>query len=183
MNTEIEMLMNKSRKDPAWFIETVFGQYPCRRDSAICHALTRDRVVVVPKIHEIVELSVRLAFYFLYSFRGAQVLVVSPTKAGTSNWFEVLKEAYWSSSYDFGGSLLEDRFILSSDSFILGLEPTVDQLDQSLGFTLSNTLVIFTDADRIPHEVQKILVQSLSLESGKLLSLGRFDPRGLNEKG
>ena len=183
MNTEIEMLMNKSRKDPAWFIETVFGQYPCRRDAAICHALTRERVVVIPKIKETIELSVRLAFYFLYSFSSAKVLVVSPTKVDTLHWFEEFKEAYWSSSYDFGGGLQEDSFTINQEWFALGLHPTADQVEQLAGFVSPNILIIFTDSDRIPHEVQVVALGNLNCGNGKLLSLGKFDPRGLNEKG
>lgn len=182
MDTHIEMMVNKSRKDPAWFIETVFGQYPCRRDSAICHALTRDKIVTVPRIREEVELSVRLAFYFLYSFSQAKVLVVSSTQSDTLGWFKEFQKAYWSSFYEFGGELHEDRFIISPDWFVMGLHPDLTQLEQVVGFMAENILVIFNGSENIPTIVQQAAMSHLSCGNGKVLSLGQFDPREIYEK-
>lgn len=181
MTSFVEM-MAKSRNDPAWFVETVFGTSPCRKDSVIYHTLVRDPIVSVSKTKEMLKLSVYLAFWFLYSFENAKVVVVSPNQLATLLWFEELHKAYWEASYDFGGELRADHFIISPESFVLGVTPDTHDLEQLLGFVSPNSLFILNGSTELLVEAQAVNMTLACCENGKLLSLGKFDPRDLYAK-
>lgn len=112
----------------------------------------------------------------------AKVVVVSPTQIATLLWFEELHKMYWEASYDFGGELRADSFMLNLNSFMLGVTYEPEGLESLVNFASPNTLFIFNGSDVLSTAVQAVGMICAGYENGKLLSLGNFDPRDVYEK-
>lgn len=167
------------RKDPAWFIQSFFGETLIGKQPEIIESFRDNAETLVPSCHDSGKsfVAARALIQFLFAHpQDSIVLSTAPTFQQVAEllWREVAN-AYGKAKFPLGGRLLQTKLELGPKWYALGI--TSDQPVNYTGFHAGNIAVILDEADGIKKEVWDALEGVLTSANSKLLAIGNpLDP-------
>lgn len=142
-------IIERSKKDPVWWIENVLGDTLWDKQKEICRAIVSNERVAVPASFGVGKtfLAARIALWFLYNFKGAKVITTAPTSRQVKDllWSE-LRTAHSRAKVKLGGDPLQLSLKLNDDQFAVGFSTEDQNMDMFTGYHSPNQMVIFDQA-------------------------------------
>lgn len=144
---QAEGIIDRSRRDPAWFIETILGAgviTPQQR--SVIDSVRDNRRTLVTAGNSLGKtwLAARLALWFLYSNPKSKVITTAPTWIQVESllWRE-LRQAHVSAKFPLGGQVNKTAVNLADDWFALGL--STDSPTRFQGFHAPRVMIVFDE--------------------------------------
>lgn len=145
---EAQSILEKSKGNPAWFIETILGvPFLTEQQRAVIKSVAENRRTCVTAGNGVGKtwLAARLALWFLYTNPKSKVVTTAPT------WFQVenllwreLRVAHQTAKFPLGGTVNQTSLNLDEDWYAIGLstnDPTKFQ-----GTHAPRIMVVFDEA-------------------------------------
>lgn len=146
-------LLERSKRDPVWWIENVLGQTLWDKQKDICYSIRDNERTAVPASFGVGKtfISACLALWWLYNFKPAKVISTAPT-------FRQVRDLLWSeirnmharSKMPLGGECLQLSLKLNDEQFAIGFSTDANNMDMFTGYHSPNQLVIFDQAAGLP---------------------------------
>jgi len=146
-------LLEKSQKDPVWWIENVLGQKLWSKQKELCESVRDHERTACPASFGVGKtfISACLALWWLYNFKPAKVISTAPT-------FRQVRDLLWSeirnmharSKMPLGGECLQLSLKLNDEQFAIGFSTDANNMDMFTGYHSPNQLVIFDQAAGLP---------------------------------
>ena len=146
-------LIEKSRKDPVWWIENVLGVSLWSKQKELCYSVRDHERTACPASFGVGKtfLSACLALWFLYNHKPAKVISTAPTFRQVRDllWAEI-RNLHARSKMPLGGDCLQLSLKLNDEQFAIGFSTDANNMDMFTGYHSPNQLVIFDQAAGLP---------------------------------
>lgn len=116
-------IMDRTRKDPEWWVEEVLGDEPWSGQVAVLESVRDNRVTCVPSCHSAGKdwIAARVALWFVHAYCPSKVVTTAPTDRQVKKilWSEI-SSAVRDANLALGGRMMVQEYNLDKDWFMLG---------------------------------------------------------------
>lgn len=145
---QAQTILDRSRRDPAWFLQTILGtRYLTPQQLQVVASVRDNRRTLVTAGNSVGKtyLAARLALWFLFAHPRSKVVTTAPTWIQVESllWRE-LRQAHAMAAFPLGGQVNKTLLNLSEEWFAIGL--STDNPTRFQGFHAPRVMVIFDEA-------------------------------------
>jgi len=173
-------ILERARRDPAWWVRHVLGAVPWEKQVEILEAVRDHPKTAVASCHGAGKswVSAKAALWFLYSYPGSIVVTTAPTFRQVKRilWREI-RQAWSGARYKLGGRLLQTSLELADGWMAFGFATDVPENFQ--GLHAKHLLVVADEAPGIEPDIWEAIDGVLTGEHCRLLAIGNpTEPAG-----
>lgn len=176
MPQSAKTILDRARRDPVWWCETVLGKKPWPIQAEILLAMARgDREINVASCHGAGKswIAAVAVLWFLFCFRRSVVLTTAPTDRQVRGilWKEI-RSLHRDAKFSLGGKPTTQRIELSEDWFAWGFTAPDFDPTRFQGWHAPHVLVVVDEAAGVTEEIHTAIAGTLSGEHAIKLSIG-----------
>src|SRR3990172_3550101 len=173
--TSSGLIIERSLKEPEWFVQNVLGGDPWQIQIGILQAIRDYPEVAVKSCHSAGKswLAAQAVMWFLLTHKPCIVITTAPTDRQVRGilWKEI-RLAYKRSKVPIGGQLLTQELRLSDDWWAWGFTAPDWDPDRFQGFHEENVMVVIDEAAGVSTQIYDAIDAVLSSESVRKLEIG-----------
>lgn len=173
--TDPRVIIEKSRKDPEWFVRNILGGDPWQLQVDIMNAVRDYPEVAVKSCHSAGKswLAGQIVMWFLLTHRPSIVITTAPTDRQVRGilWKEI-RLAYKRAKIPIGGQLLTQELRLADDWWAWGFTAPDWDPDRFQGFHEENVMVVIDEAAGVSTQIYDAIDAVLSSEHIRKLEIG-----------
>lgn len=171
----VDLVLDRARSDPVWFIENVLGSSVHSKQHEIAQGLVSHSEVAVGSCNSAGKTYIagRLALWFLYCFAPSIVITTAPTNRQVRGqlWKEI-RQAHRDALIPLGGDVLTTAVHISPEWYAIGFTAPDYDPDRFKGYHSEHLLVIADEAARITDEIFDGIEAVVTSRFNKLLMIG-----------
>jgi hypothetical protein len=174
-NYQRELILDKSGKDPVWWVQSILGDKPWKKQVEVLEAVRDHKEIACKSSHSTGKswVATRAALWWLYNHCPSIVITTAPTDRQVRGvlWKE-MNTAFRGAKIRLGGTMLTQELKLAPNWWAWGFTAPSYDPDRFQGFHEENVLVIIDEAAGVSAQINEAIDGILSGGNACKLMIG-----------